>query len=451
MPTVTAVPVPMRIPGPVVLVISVERWDSKYRAVERRPGVYRRRRGDDCRFGVYHHRHGIGRSPTNFNTVVASFVIVVGFDTHLEVANVIVNPEGHGAPAAGDVELVESAFVIVAKLDPEFAFQVGCNAAERQQVFTVLVRCEHHPVFIIPGVDRARLRSVVEDPDGDLGGIVRLEHIRSPSILRPISGQAHLLGAKAVAAEVVIVRGFDFELEVTYISIDIEKDFAVAAVGDVELLGTLFFIAAGLDPEFAFQISGNICNQQEISTRGPRNEHDPVLVVAGVYGVLLGLVREDLHRHVAFGVRLELVKHIGVNHLRNLRLRLKLRFGQERLLNGRLYLGPLSRIGELGVQIQFGVVTRSDQAYLPPSGGRDRQGDSFVIVDRLATKFPGALLASLGAKIQIAISVSAGSCYYKLPCVKRDVYPPHPHTIERSAQTADRLPVLYLSDACVGH
>jgi len=134
----------------------------------------------------------------------------------------------------------------------------------------------------------------------------------------------------------------------------------------------------------------------------------------------------------------------------DLGLRLKLRFSQKRL-NGRLYLGPLPWIDELGVQIQFGVVTRSDQAYLPPSGGRDRQGDTFVIVDRLAPEFPRSLLASLGSKVEIAISVSARSCYYKLPCVNRDVYPPDPHTIERSAQTADRLSVFYLGDARVGH
>jgi hypothetical protein len=118
-------------------------------------------------------------------------------------------------------------------------------------------------------------------------------------------------------------------------------------------------------------------------------------------------------------------------------------FGQElQLLRLGLRLGLPPGVVELGMERQPGVITHADQAHLPPSLGRHRQGDPFIITVRFAPEFPGTLVDLLSPQIQIAITRSTGSAYYKLSCAGRDIYPSDPYALKRPAETADRLTVV---------
>jgi len=137
----------------------------------------------------------------------------------------------------------------------------------------------------------------------------------------------------------------------------------------------------------------------------------------------LRLVDEYLHRQFAFRVRFEFVNSGRLNDLD--RLRLKLGLG----------------LVEPDMERQPAIITRSQQAHLPPSLCRHGQDDPFVVIVGFALKIPGVLGALLGAEVEIAITVSAGSAYYKLSCTGRNIYSPDPHALRRPAETADSLPV----------
>jgi hypothetical protein len=111
------------------------------------------------------------------NAVVAGIVIVVGFQAYFEVSDRPVGSQADGPAPAGDIELVDASFLIISALDPQFALEVCGDIADFQQVFTGLLRCVDHPVFVITRVDRVELRNVIFNPDRNFRIIVRLEHI----------------------------------------------------------------------------------------------------------------------------------------------------------------------------------------------------------------------------------------------------------------------------------
>ncbi len=336
----------------------------------------------------------------------------------------MVGAEAYGPSPAGDVELIDPPLLVISDPDPQFTFKVRGDIAELQQIFTGSLRGEHQPIFVIARVDRAKLGGVVEDSHSDLGSIVRLENIRAPPVELAIDRGANLLHAQAITAHIVIVVGFDSEFEVTDGRVDLQEEFAVAPSGDIELFGAFFLISPRLGPEFAFEINGNICKLQDISTGLSGYEHDPIFVSIGVYRVKLPLSGEDLHRQFALRVRFEFVNSAHLQDLDGLRLEL------------------LQGLVELGMECQIAVFTSGDQAHLPPSLGGHRQGDPFVVTVGFAAKIPGSLVALLAAEVEIAITVSTGSAYYKLPCTGRNIYSPDPSALRRPAETADRLPIL---------
>ena len=353
----------------VEFVVSVERRDSQ-------------RRVDHG--GPEHRLRGCERSGDDIEAVVARLVIVVGLDADFEVPHFMVGAEAYGPSPAGDVELIDPLLPVVAALDPQFTLQVRSDIAELQQVLTRATRGEHQPVFIIARVDRAKLGVVVDDTNSHIGAVVRLEDIRASHLGPVVDGSLSLLYAQEIAAHIVTAVGQDSEFEVADGRVDLQEDFAVPASGDLELFDAPFLIFPGLDPEFAFEVGGNVCNLQEVFPGQAGYEHDPIFVSIGVYRVKLRLACEDMHRQIAFGVGFEFVNSRGLEDFGGLRLRLDHGLGLEDGLRLdhrlRLWLKLLLRLVELGVERQIAVVAGAHQSYLPPSLCRHRQGDPFVAI-----------------------------------------------------------------------
>jgi hypothetical protein len=103
-----------------------------------------------------------------------------------------------------------------------------------------------------------------------------------------------LAGTYAVGADIVIIFGFDSNLEVSHVWGDVNLERSGSPSGEFEFFEAFFPIFTGLCPEFAFQIDRRVGEFQNVSPGLIRYEHDPVFVAVGVYRVELRLIGEYL-------------------------------------------------------------------------------------------------------------------------------------------------------------
>ena len=88
------------------------------------------------------------------------------------------------------------------------------------------------------------------------------------------------------------------------------------------------------------------------------------------------------------------------------------------------------------------VSARRQETYLPPAGLGPVDEEPFVGSGRLAPEIPVTIGAAFTAKVQVAITLSAGSCNDESFGAPGDIDSPDPYAVLRAAHAVYGLAVL---------